>query len=268
MKVSVIIPTYKPKEYFKTCLNSRFRQTLSPQLFEIIIILNGCNEPYHSTISNYVNNNVGEMPVRILQTDTGGVSNARNMGINAAKGQYICFIDDDDWVSESYLSLLLDSINSPHTVSVSDVRIYNEDNDSYSKDYLSKAYEKKSVKDNVNILQGHQFMSVACCKMIPLTVIGTHRFDTKFKRGEDSLFMASISHNIHQLSLSPSEAVYYRRIRQSSASRRIMPKEIVKDSFRKSLAFAKIYISNPIQYDFIFFANRIMASAKGILNIF
>ena len=52
--ISVIIPTYKPSEYLKECLHSLRRQTLSANCFEIIIILNGCNEPFFSEIKEYI----------------------------------------------------------------------------------------------------------------------------------------------------------------------------------------------------------------------
>ena len=56
MKISVIIPTYKPKEYLWECLDSLYNQTLSKQDFEVLLVLNGCDEPYKSNIRKYINN--------------------------------------------------------------------------------------------------------------------------------------------------------------------------------------------------------------------
>lgn len=56
MLVSVIVPTYKPSSYIYECLDSLFRQTLDNNLFEILIVLNGCEEPYLTMINEYVKN--------------------------------------------------------------------------------------------------------------------------------------------------------------------------------------------------------------------
>lgn len=104
-KISVIIPTYKPKEYLWDCLESLERQTLPPNEFEIIIVLNGCNEPYYSQIKKHIEST--SLNINFIHTLLGGVSNARNLGLDAANGDYISFIDDDDYVSESFLEYLL-----------------------------------------------------------------------------------------------------------------------------------------------------------------
>ena len=85
MKISVIIPTYKPQEYLWKCLDSLDRQTLSNDNFEVILVLNGCKEPYYSQIKNYIAKR-NDLNIIFIQTDEGGVSNARNKGLDIAKG--------------------------------------------------------------------------------------------------------------------------------------------------------------------------------------
>ena len=97
--ISVIIPTYKPQDYFWECLDSLAAQTLEPERFEVTVVLNGCNEPYKSLIQEHISSGMQHLNVRLVQTDTPGVSNARNMGIDMANGTYLTFIDDDDYVS-------------------------------------------------------------------------------------------------------------------------------------------------------------------------
>ena len=98
MDISVIIPTYKPQDYIWTCLDSLVNQTLSYDHFEVIIILNGCSEPWKSQIEDYIASNMSAMNVTFIQTDIPGVSNARNLGLDAIKGDYVFFIDDDDYM--------------------------------------------------------------------------------------------------------------------------------------------------------------------------
>ena len=99
MKITVIIPTYKPKDYLWECLNSLVRQTLSKNCFEVIIVLNGCAEPWKSQVEDFINCNMQGVDVNFIYTEMGGVSNARNIALDIAKGDYITFLDDDDYLS-------------------------------------------------------------------------------------------------------------------------------------------------------------------------
>ena len=101
MKISVIIPTYKPQAYLWECLDSLCGQTFPKSDFEVILVLNGCCEPYDGLIKEYITGHP-EMQWNYIQTDKGGVSNARNIALSEAKGEYIAFVDDDDYFSESY----------------------------------------------------------------------------------------------------------------------------------------------------------------------
>ena len=105
MKISVVVPTYKPKYYLWECLNSLKEQTFPVDDFEILLVLNGCCEPYKSEIEEYLLKNVMSN-VYLIQVDQPGVSNARNIALDYAKGSYVAFIDDDDYVSPFYLEEL------------------------------------------------------------------------------------------------------------------------------------------------------------------
>ena len=105
MRISVIVPSYKPQSYTWECLDSLCNQTIDKSQYEVIVVLNGCNEPYNAVLKQYLDKHP-EINWNYIQTDTPGVSNARNIGIDIAKGEYITFLDDDDFVSPSYLECL------------------------------------------------------------------------------------------------------------------------------------------------------------------
>ena len=111
MKISVIIPTYKPQSYLWECLDSLVQQTLSKECFEVILVLNGCTEPYKSAIEEYIAEKMQGMNVNFIHTEMGGVSNARNVALDAAVGEYITFLDDDDYISDCMLSELYEVAN-------------------------------------------------------------------------------------------------------------------------------------------------------------
>ena len=105
MKISVIIPTFRPQSYLWECLDALRAQTLSANEWEAIIVLNGEEQPYRLQIENYLAQHQ-LTSWRLLYSSQAGVSNARNLGLQASQGDYICFIDDDDYVSPSYLEAL------------------------------------------------------------------------------------------------------------------------------------------------------------------
>ena len=72
--VSVIIPTYKPGAYLQECIESICQQTIAKEVFELIIVLNGCDEPYRSNINTFLAKCQGNINVRVLQTDQPGVT--------------------------------------------------------------------------------------------------------------------------------------------------------------------------------------------------
>ncbi len=260
MEISVIIPTYRPDSYIYECLDSVFRQTLDESRYEIIVVLNGDSEPYRSDILRYAS--LAGRNVTLLYTSVAGVSNARNMGLDAASGRYICFVDDDDILSPGYLEALY-ATAAPDTVVVSDVRCFETDIVCTGRDYLSEAYERLLREgEGVGPYFAKELLCVCCCKMIPVETIACRRFPTGFSNAEDMLFMSAVSDRIGRVRCADSSAVYYRRLRPGSLSRK--PCGFVYAAgltFRGTAYLAKIYLGRPLRYSFRFFANRVHVMA-------
>lgn len=258
-KVSVIIPSFRPGDYITECLDSVINQTLSKNDYEIIIVLNGEKEPYLSMIKNII---IGHNNITVKYTSLAGVSNARNIGLDNARGEYITFIDDDDYVSPHYLEALLKSVNNLHEGAIvcSDVRTFDE-NSNIGEDYISHAFKKAvQTPQNNSIFKRRSFLSSSCCKLIPIKIIANRRFNPNVKLTEDALFMALISDKINTVLTSSEHAVYYRRLRSESASRsneKFFNKLCRKFSMIK--LFTSIYIKGFPHYNFTFFLSRIIA---------
>ncbi|MDY5674135.1 MAG: glycosyltransferase family 2 protein [Bacteroidaceae bacterium] len=265
--VSVIIPTYKPGAYLQECIESICQQTIAKEVFELIIVLNGCDEPYRSNINTFLAKCQGNINVRVLQTDQPGVSNARNMGIDEAQGEFICFIDDDDWVSANYLEELINVAQDGADIVASNVLCYSDETGLYTEDYITRAFKRISSPSNIPILQARSFMSSSCCKIIRREKIGCKRFDCHFRIGEDSLFMASISNKTKHISKSSPKAVYYRRLRKSSASRTTTSLSAhIKNACHLTSAYTRILMSDILHYNWLFFASRYVALLLNILR--
>jgi len=264
--VSVIIPTYKPQEYIYTCLNSLKEQSLAPKLFEIILVLNGCNEPFYSDLSQFIEDQMQALNVRLIQMDEAGVSSARNRGLTKAAGQFIAFIDDDDYVSPSYLKEMYDIAKQGYTP-VSNISAFKDNGTENIPNYIALSFNKNKLRSNPNIVQLRSFFSTACCKLIDRKIIANRGFNPRYTHGEDSLFMALISDKVGRLKLTSENAVYYRRIRKNSAvTKKRTIKKKIGSNLQLAWAFAKIYLRAPHRYNFLFISTRIVASIRNIFE--
>lgn len=99
--ISVIVSAYNVEEYLAACLDSILRQTFSD--YEIILIDDGSTDRTAEIISQYSSNS----RIRVHTQQNSGISVARNQGIKMSRGQYICYIDSDDIITETYLEKLI-----------------------------------------------------------------------------------------------------------------------------------------------------------------
>ena len=266
MKISVIIPTYKPQAYLWECLGSIKNQTLHKEDFEVILVLNGCKEPYYGQIKEYISQSMSGSNVVLLQTDTGGVSNARNMGLDIANGEYITFIDDDDYVSESYLKELYDKA-SVDTISLCKPIAFTGNVNTSQPYPITDVFNKLSASQLLHFTKARKYFSGPCMKLIHRDVIGSRRFDTRFVNGEDSLFMFLISDRMRNVSFTSASAVYYRRYRAGSAVTTQKPFGYwFKNCVKMMLVYLNIYLSAPFKYNFCFFITRLMAVGHTLVN--
>lgn len=263
MEISVIIPSYKPQNYIWECLDSLIAQTLSKDKYELIIILNGCNLPYYDDIKNYIKDKMAVLNVTLIQTDSPGVSNARNIGIDRAKARYITFIDDDDYVSESYLEEMYGIIITGK-MPLTNIIAFSDKSGEVEPYYISNIYNKFNKREKNGIIGVRSYFSVVYCKLIDKNIIGTHRFTSKYKNGEDSLFMLGISNKISKIAFTSPCAIYYRRNREGSA---ISNKQSVFSILQLLWDYCKIYFKNPFEYNFFFFLSRIIAGLIKMIRV-
>lgn len=107
MKLSIIIPTYNAEKYISRCLDSLLDQGLYNEDYEIILVNDGSIDNSLKIAQNYAEK---YNHIIILDQKNGGVGNARNKGIDNAKGDYLYFIDPDDFLVSNCLSELVDTI--------------------------------------------------------------------------------------------------------------------------------------------------------------
>ncbi len=268
MDISIIIPTYKPKDYLWECLDSLVAQTLSKERFEIILVLNGCCEPWNSSIEDYIVREKGNLNIHFIQTDTPGVSNARNIGINESKGENIFFLDDDDFLSPVCLEELIGLQNGDAVIECYPFAFEDGDKTITQQKYgLTNVYDYCTAHGCKQLNStARKFFSGPCMKLIPSTYIGERRFDTRFKNGEDSLFMFSISDRINIIEYTSNNAIYYRRYRKGSATTSSRSKkEHIKNIIRCMKGYSSFYFKGG--YSTYFYISRILAEIKCLVQV-
>lgn len=98
MLISIIIPVYQVKDYIDKCIESVIEQTY--QELEIILIDDGSTDGSGEICDEYAQK---DNRINVIHKSNAGLSSARNVGLNIARGKYIAFIDSDDWVSRNFI---------------------------------------------------------------------------------------------------------------------------------------------------------------------
>lgn len=179
--------------------------------------------------------------IKVIHKSNGGVSSARNYGINIAKGEWLSFVDADDWIEKEYIENLLFNIkkynadialcsyyrvvsNNKQLINIS---IGNEVVD--SKQYLIKA---------LNPQTGYGFCHM---KLYKKSTIGKIRFDESLKVGEDALFNIQVSSNIKE-AISLNKPMYNYRINNQSVVKKY--DKNYANKYLKSMQIIQEYIWN------------------------
>lgn len=107
MKYSIIIPVYNAEGTLRRCLDSLVKQAFSD--YELLLINDGSTDGSDAICREYAST---YSCVRYFAKENGGVSSARNLGLEQADGEYILFVDSDDYVSQDYFALLSHTLES------------------------------------------------------------------------------------------------------------------------------------------------------------
>ncbi|WP_329844973.1 glycosyltransferase family 2 protein [Veillonella atypica] len=114
-KISIVVPVYNVEKYLSRCIESLLAQTYKN--FEIILVDDGSTDNSGELCNQYEREH---KVIRVIHKENGGLSDARNCGMNDARGSYITFVDSDDYIHPLYLELLVKGIQKGADFSVCD----------------------------------------------------------------------------------------------------------------------------------------------------
>lgn len=185
-KVSIIVPVYNTEKYVDKCLNSLLKQRY--RNIEIIVINDGSSDKSLEVVKRIAEQNSDV--IKVIDCSNHGVSYARNYGIRVASGEFITFVDSDDWVDMHYLENLVDGYKNDVDISMIGYRTVTEEGDVLfqTKDTGKCIYSQKEVFERINnptLFQGYVTNKLFKRKII---IDNEIFFDESIKVLEDYLF--------------------------------------------------------------------------------
>lgn len=207
--VTIIVPVYKVEKYLSCCIDSILAQSFKS--FELLLINDGSPDMSGRICDDYASK---DNRIRSFHKENGGVSSARNLGLDKAQGEWICFIDSDDWVEVDFLKelvqynsfdLIVGGLDSFGCVATSTKRDENIVVD------LKHSYEAAQIL-NVNIENTISAFYYSCGKLFRRSIIlqNALRFDTRMKMCEDTCFLMQYLTHADKIILSDSSLYRYR----------------------------------------------------------
>ncbi|MFX1825295.1 glycosyltransferase family A protein [Acinetobacter sp. AS5] len=253
--IAICIPTYKPSYYIINCLQSIEDQTLSKDKFKVYIALNGSEKSYEVYIQEILKK--FSFNYKLFFLEEAGVSNARNFLIDHSNEDYIVFVDDDDILSLNYIEELL-HVSSSNIMGISNVYNFYGNLNELKKSYIGLCF-KNLPEITYSKFKSRKYYSSPCAKMLHRNIISNTRFDTKLSIGEDSLFMAQLSHRVKAVRKTSPSACYYVNERAGSATRKKIDKEKELKRILYSLTtYSKMLLT--FRYGTLFILTRIVAT--------
>jgi glycosyltransferase involved in cell wall biosynthesis len=262
-KIAILIPTYKPDDYIINCFDSIENQTIDKSKFTVYLALNGSDKPYELFLQKLLKRYTFDCNQYFIEQ--AGVSNARNFLIENSKEDFITFVDDDDQLSPNYLEELLNA-SSETVLGISNVYNFENSIDEYKENYIGKCFSKLQPITKSKY-KSRKYFSSPVAKMIHRKIIDDVRFDVKLAIGEDSLFMAQLSHRVKAVQKTAVTACYYVYEREGSATRQKIDK---KKELKRIIYLLKEYSQMffTFQYGSLFTLSRIIATLMHVRSLF
>ena len=212
--VSVIVPVYKVEEYLSRCVDSILKQTFSD--FELILVDDGSPDKCGEICDSYLKI---DSRVRVIHQVNAGVSSARNNGVKAALGEYVTFVDSDDWVDKNYLKVLYE-LCIRNDAQMSLCRYLNTDNSasacSHSVTYECDTMTGIEAINHFGMLRDGRFYGPVV-KLIKKEIVLANPFPLDRKIGEDTACVYKWMYAAKTI-VATEETYYYYFYREGSAT--------------------------------------------------
>ncbi|GGE30517.1 glycosyl transferase [Pullulanibacillus camelliae] len=244
-KVSIIVPIYNVEQYLSQCLESLIQQT--HHTLEILLINDGSTDQSGQIAEHYQEL---DARVRVFHKENGGLSDARNFGLKVATGEYILFVDSDDWVEQSMVAQLLTLAATFDADIVQAAFLYAfEGYCLYDQRYIERenpvaVLDRQTVM--TELVKNEKIKNFAWGKLYKRRLIS----DLPFKKGvrfEDVFWAHHVVHRTHRYVM-VNQPLYYYRQREDSIVGAYSPKNLdIITGLKERHAFIETHYQGLIQ---------------------
>lgn len=232
-KVSVVVPVYNTENYLYRCVDSIVSQTNRD--WELILVDDGSKDKSGDLCDLYATQ---DSRIRVFHKENGGVSSARNTGIEQAEGEYIMFIDADDWVDVHCLEACFNKCADADLYRYG-MQSFFKENDS-SQDVIS-IDETLSIDEYRRLLVSRKTILGVCGGIYKMSILKSKniRFNAQYIMGEDWLFNFQFLMNCSTLCIIDRPFYSYNRYNDNGCTNNF---SMVKDT--QMLEVAKLIIQD------------------------
>lgn len=207
-KVSIIVPVYKVEQYLPKCIDSILAQTYDN--WELLLIDDGSPDHSGEICDDYA---LKDIRIKVFHKENEGVSSARNLGLDKANGDYIMFVDSDDWISEECLEICTNEIirNNLEALQFGFISVFHDQ-------------EIFQIKEYTDILNGVEYINTRCYNaciaggLYTSSIIEKHhlRFPVELKLAEDQVFVLNFLRYTKRIKYLNNAMYYYMQNRESA----------------------------------------------------
>lgn len=184
--ISIIVPVYNCIRSLPRCIGSIQSQTLTD--WELLLVDDGSTDGSGSLCDQFV---TSDNRIHVFHKPNGGVSSARNMGLDHAQGEYVMFCDSDDWVEPEWCEqLYLAAVENPGCLPVCNYYRSTPDRETLNREVQCQALEERIAKEDFFSLNQYELLGIPWNKIFRRTILEENhvRFRLDISLGEDLVF--------------------------------------------------------------------------------
>ena len=214
IKYSFILPIYKVEKYLSCCIDSILKQSIND--FEIILVDDGSPDSCPNICDDYVKR---DNRISIIHKKNGGLCDARNAGLSIAKGEYILFIDPDDYIEPNYLQVIDSNIENYDLLVFSFYNVY--------KNRIIKGFGENNILTNFQaqeyLVSDSKYCGYVWNKVYKKEILDKYNisFDLKVTMSEDIMFTFQYLEKIGNVKIIDKAIINYRQRKSSIISNKI-----------------------------------------------
>lgn len=224
--ISIITPVYKVENYLDQCVESILAQTYTD--LELILVDDGSPDHSGAMCDAWA---AKDHRVRVIHKENGGVCSARNAGLDAAEGEYIAFVDSDDWVAPGMYAAMMQKVREHDcdVVMCDCVKEYPSSTELYTHDIRPGLYDRSALETeyfpHLLMMENVEYPATIsnCLLLFRRELVQDIRYLTGVRYSEDLLFGARLLYRANSFCYLKGQAYYHYRMNPTSATHKFVP---------------------------------------------